>query len=61
MHEYMMEVFHRFRGDETFTVKARSKAEAVIEGRRHLVEDTNDMFELQTVRCLKKLKPKKEK
>lgn len=60
MHRYLMEVFHFFRGNETFEIRADNKADAVVKGQEYILRQIDSNYRHDSVKCLRKLKPKKE-
>ena len=58
MNRYLIDVVHYFKGHETFEVDAANKQDAVQIGRRRISRESGGNYDLSSVRCIKKLKPR---
>lgn len=56
MHKYLMEARHFFRGKEQFAVTALNKEDAVLKGKAYIRINSSGNYDIESVRCLKKLK-----
>ena len=56
MHKYLMEARHFFRGKEQFAVTALNKEDAVLKGKEYIHINGGGNYDIESVRCLKKLK-----
>lgn len=59
MNRFLMDVLHYFRGHEQFEIEAEDKADAVEKGKEYLYKHSSGNYQINSVKCLKKLKPRK--
>lgn len=59
MHQYLMEIKHWLGGYDNFVIDAENKTEALAKARVFACQKYSwDSYNLNDVRCVKKLKPK---
>lgn len=58
MHRYQMDVLHYFRGHETFEISGEDRADAVKNGKAYIARKPGGNYQLESVKCVKKLKEK---
>lgn len=59
MNRFLMDVLHYFCGHEQFEIEAENKVDAVEKGKEYIYKHSGGNYQTNSVKCLKKLKPRK--